>query len=888
MKKQMLIDAVHPEETRVALVNDGRIEDFDFETAGSEQLRGNIYLAKVTRVEPSLQACFIEYGGNRHGFLAFSEIHPDYYQLPQEDRDALLEEAAREAEENADDDPDDDDDADLDEDEDSEVENSEDKASDDADEDGEDEDESDSKSELDVIDAGDETDETSDEDGSDEDTSDDENDDEDEPKAKGTRAERRPRAKRKTRSASLTKRYKIQEVIRRRQILLVQVVKEERGNKGAALTTYLSLAGRYSVLMPNTPRGGGISRKIQNGTDRKRLKSIMDGLEVPKGMGLIVRTAGAKRTKSEIRRDYDYLQNLWSKIRSTTMDSVAPARIHEEGGLVHRAMRDMFDREIEEVIVQGDTAYREAKDLAKTLMPTQARKVKRWTSPAPLFVAEGVEEQLDSVFSPVVQMKSGGYLVINQTEALVAIDVNSGRSTKERSIEHTATRTNLEAAEEACRQMRLRDLAGLVVIDFIDMDENKNNRAVEKKMKECLKLDRARVQNNRISQFGLMEISRQRRRAGVLQATSEKCVTCDGTGRSRSISSAALQLLRAIEARIAGGTLRGLSVTAPTDVALYLLNSKRDELSAIEEEAGFSIAIKSDADMIPGSFNLDADKDPKSRRRRKKPDREQFLQGDEDDHLLPTDDEDEEDEIVSEDGDSASASSDDGSDDSEDSGRRKRRRRGRRGGRRRRRDSDQIDVGAPPADGGALLDGLSLSLDTMLGDEPPTLPEAAEGGLKASVVSLPMARKSGEKPEADGNAETSSEDNQSSEEETKPKRRRRRRRRGRGDQSSEAGSEASEAESTEAGDKPVEPETPIDESTEILSVVEDEAPSEDQTPEAVSDTPNSSAESEDPAPAEPVEIKAEPAEPVEAPITTEPVLETEPPKKKKRGWWSRG
>ena len=472
MKKQMLIDAVHPEETRVALVNDGRIEDFDFETAGSEQLRGNIYLAKVTRVEPSLQACFIEYGGNRHGFLAFSEIHPDYYQLPQEDRDALLEEAAREAEENADDDPDDDDDTDIDEDDDSEAEDSEDEASDSADEDGEDEDESDSKSELDVIDAEDDTDEASDEDRSDEDVSDDEGDGEDEPKAKRSRAERRPRAKRKTRSASLTKRYKIQEVIRRRQILLVQVVKEERGNKGAALTTYLSLAGRYSVLMPITPRGGGISRKIQNGTDRKRLKSIMDGLEVPKGMGLIVRTAGAKRTKSEIRRDYDYLQNLWSKIRSTTMDSVAPARIHEEGGLVHRAMRDMFDREIEEVIVQGDTAYREAKDLAKTLMPTQARKVKRWTSPAPLFVAEGVEEQLDSVFSPVVQMKSGGYLVINQTEALVAIDVNSGRSTKERSIEHTATRTNLEAAEEACRQMRLRDLAGLVVIDFIDMDEN--------------------------------------------------------------------------------------------------------------------------------------------------------------------------------------------------------------------------------------------------------------------------------------------------------------------------------------------------------------------------------------------------------------------------------
>ncbi|MEO1642457.1 MAG: ribonuclease E/G, partial [Pseudomonadota bacterium] len=514
MKKQMLIDAVHPEETRVALVNDGRIEDFDFETAGSEQLRGNIYLAKVTRVEPSLQACFVEYGGNRHGFLAFSEIHPDYYQLPQEDREALLEEAAREAAEDADDDPDDEDEDDIVSDDASEDDDSD---EDDADDDESDEGEDSGKSELDVIDA-DDSDEDDDEDDDSE-----SDDDEDKPKRKPARAARRQRSNRKTRGASLTKRYKIQEVIRRRQILLVQVVKEERGNKGAALTTYLSLAGRYSVLMPNTPRGGGISRKIPNGADRKRLKSVMDGLDVPKGMGLIVRTAGAKRTKSEIRRDYDYLQNLWSKIRTTTMESVAPARIHEEGGLVHRAMRDMFDREIEEVIVQGDKAYREAKDLAKTLMPTQARKVKRWTSPAPLFVAENVEDQLDSVFSPVVQMKSGGYLVINQTEALVAIDVNSGKSTKERSIEHTALRTNLEAAEEACRQMRLRDLAGLVVIDFIDMDENKNNRAVEKKMKECLKLDRARVQNNRISQFGLMEISRQRRRAGVLQATSEKC-----------------------------------------------------------------------------------------------------------------------------------------------------------------------------------------------------------------------------------------------------------------------------------------------------------------------------------------------------------------------------
>ncbi|MEM1087504.1 MAG: ribonuclease E/G [Pseudomonadota bacterium] len=893
MKKQMLIDAVHPEETRVALVNNGRIEDFDFETAGSEQLRGNIYLAKVTRVEPSLQACFVDYGGNRHGFLAFSEIHPDYYQLPQEDREALLEEAAREAAETADDDPEDDED-DIDEEGDeTDVDESDDEESDSDDEDeAEGSDSTDQKSELDVIDEDDDT--SNDEGLDDRDDHESDGDEEDKSEQKPARASSRQRPRRKTRASSLTKRYKIQEVIRRRQILLVQVVKEERGNKGAALTTYLSLAGRYSVLMPNTPRGGGISRKIPNGADRKRLKSVMDELDVPNGMGLIVRTAGAKRTKSEIRRDYDYLQNLWSKIRSTTMESVAPARIHEEGGLVHRAMRDMFDREIEEVIVQGDRAYREAKDLAKTLMPTQARKVKRWTSPAPLFVAENVEDQLDSVFSPVVQMKSGGYLVINQTEALVAIDVNSGRSTKERSIEHTATRTNLEAAEEACRQMRLRDLAGLVVIDFIDMDENKNNRAVEKKMKECLKLDRARVQNNRISQFGLMEISRQRRRAGVLQATSEKCVTCDGTGRSRSIPSAALQLLRAMEARIATGTLRGLTVTAPTEVALYLLNSKRDEISALEEEAGFSIAIKSDAEMIAGSFELDADKDPRSRRRRKKANRDDFLEGDEDDHLLPTDDDEDEDEIT------ASEESEDGSsnsDESEDGGRRKRRRRGRRGGRRRRRDSDRIEIGAPPADGGALLDGLSSSPDVMLGDEPPILPDATEGGLKASAVALPIASKAKDKEKGTQGAETHnpSERENSSEEASEGsgrKRRRRRRRRGRDDQSAETDTPTTpEAETDQA-------EVEIDETFEAQSVAESGSSEDTKTAvETEMSEPNIKSEPTAPVIADPDPSEVTSPAPVEEtekeeaetskPITTDPVLDTEPPKKKKRGWWSR-
>lgn len=873
MSKLMLIDAVHPEETRVALVNKGRVEDFDFETTGSEQLRGNIYLAKVTRVEPSLQACFVEYGGNRHGFLAFSEIHPDYYQLPQADREKLLEEAAREAEEAADDDPEDDEDDEID----AEV---DDEDADSDDEDAVNEDET-PAAEADASEADGDPAEDGETEASTEDAPEasDEDSDGEAPKKASAKPERRRRGARKSRGTSITRRYKIQEVIRRRQVLLVQVVKEERGNKGAALTTYLSLAGRYSVLMPNTPRGGGISRKIPNGNDRKRLKTIMDNLSVPKGMGLIVRTAGAKRTKSEIRRDYDYLQKLWSKIRNKTLESTAPERIHEEGGLVHRAMRDMFDREIEEVVVQGDRAYREAKDLAKTLMPTQAKKVKRWTAQAPLFVKEGVEDQLDSIFSPVVSMKSGGYLVINQTEALVAIDVNSGKSTRERNIEQTALHTNLEAAEEACRQMRLRDLAGLVVIDFIDMDENKNNRAVEKKMKDALKLDRARVQNNRISQFGLMEISRQRRRAGVLQATSEKCDACDGTGRRRSIPSSALQLLRAIEARAAGGGLRGMTVTAPTDVALYLLNSKRDLLSAIEEDAGYTIAIKSSATMIPGDFEIVADKTSGGRRRRQKFNRADYLQGDEDDHLLPDAEDDEDDEV-----DAVVASDEDGED---SNGRRKRRRRGRRGGRRRRKENENLDPGAPPSDGGALLDGLALSVTNLLGDEPDELPAAAEGGLEATPVAVPAppSQQAETQPEAAG------ADNDGEPKEGK-KRRRRRRRKRRSDETPETTEAREETVTSEDAAAPAEESSePVAEDPPIKLVVEnpdpagaevsepdpEPAPVLEAAPEA--DT----VEATEPEPAPEIVKKEAPA-----PISTDPVLETTAkPKKKKRGWWSR-
>lgn len=529
MSKLMLIDATHPEETRVAVVSNGQIEDFDFEARNKRQLRGNIYLAKVTRVEPSLQAAFIDYGGNRHGFLAFSEIHPDYYQIPKEDREALIAEA-----------------------------------------DGED----------------------GDEDGDEEAENDDEADDEGE-------------RKKARRTALFQRKYKIQEVIRRRQVLLVQAVKEERGNKGAALTTYLSLAGRYCVLMPNTSRGGGISRKITNAADRKRLKSITSEFAIPPGAGLIVRTAGAKRTKSEVRRDFEYLTKLWQQIVGKTMESMAPALIHEEGHLVLRAVRDLYDKDVERIIVGGDEAYNEARTFVKMLMPSHTRKVVQHEDNGPLFVMTGVEDQLEGIYSPTVQLPSGGYIVINQTEALVAIDVNSGKSTRERNVETTALKTNLEAAAEASRQMRLRDLAGLIVIDFIDMEDGKNNRAVEKKMKDSLKIDRARVQTGRISQFGLFEISRQRRRAGVLELSSEVCDHCGGTGRVRSIESAAIQLLRTIEARAADDRVQTVHVEAAPEVALYLLNEKRAPIADIERECHVVVRIEADEDLKTGAFNIE-------------------------------------------------------------------------------------------------------------------------------------------------------------------------------------------------------------------------------------------------------------------------------------------
>jgi ribonuclease E len=528
MSKTMLIDAAHAEETRVAIVDGRQVEEFDFESKTKRQLRGNIYLAKVTRVEPSLQAAFVEYGGNRHGFLAFNEIHPDYYQIPAADREAIAAEAH-----------------------------------------------------------------------SDEDDQDDLGRESDDGESEGGLAEEE-RLKRR-----LMRRYKIQDVIKRRQILLVQVVKDERGGKGAALTTWLSLAGRYCVLMPNTGKGGGISRKITQASDRKRLKAAAAALDVPRGMGLIIRTAGAKRTKAEIKRDYEYLLRLWETIRETTLASHAPSLIYEEENLVRRAVRDMFDKDFDGIQVEGIEGFKEARDFMRVLMPSQAKKVHLYQGSKPLFAAYGIEELLTQIHQPVVPLKSGGYLVINQTEALVAIDVNSGRATKERNVEATAFKTNCEAAVEAARQLRLRDLAGLIVIDFIDMDESKNNRTVERILKDELARDRARIQMGRISGFGLMEISRQRRRLGVIEGATEVCPHCAGAGRVRSAESAALMVLRAVDIEAGKNGAGVINLKVSSAVALYILNHKRDYLQTLEKTRGLAVVIQIDDRLGQGESAIE-------------------------------------------------------------------------------------------------------------------------------------------------------------------------------------------------------------------------------------------------------------------------------------------
>ena len=734
MPNKMLIDATHPEETRVVVVRGNRVEEFDFETAQRKQLRGNIYLAKVTRVEPSLQAAFVEYGGNRHGFLAFSEIHPDYYQIPVADRQALIEaeeQAHREAEEesenrshnrrrsrhrnsrrrghgdrvrsdivegleagadpaaqptegavlpengegapqdgehlhaeaghhgefevqehdhhehddhehdheghdhdheghdhehhdvHAHDDHDDEDEHDHHGDEapaavaaepvvasDLAAEPQETAASDEFFHEPLAEGLSAAVEPADAVYAAGETGEAPHHDVT-EARSEDAEDDEDEAEEAEEEVvesvggddvlEEVPE-----RTFRPRRQYKIQEVIKRRQVMLVQVVKEERGNKGAALTTYLSLAGRYAVLMPNTARGGGISRKITSAQDRSRLKEVVQDLDVPEGMGIILRTAGASRTKPEIKRDFEYLIRMWETVRDLTLKSQAPTLVYEEGSLIKRSLRDLYNKEIDEIQVAGEAGYREARDFMKMLMPANVSAVKQYRDGQPLFSRMGVESQLDAMFSPTVQLRSGGYIVINQTEALVSIDVNSGRSTREHHIEDTALKTNLEAAEEVARQLRLRDLAGLIVIDFIDMDEKRNNRAVERKLSDCLRQDRARIQVGRISHFGLLEMSRQRIRASVLESSTDPCPHCGGTGHVRSVSSVALQLLRGLEEILMKGATHNLVVRTRTDVALYVLNHKRGHLRDLENSFKVTLSIIADQSVSgPQAYLID-------------------------------------------------------------------------------------------------------------------------------------------------------------------------------------------------------------------------------------------------------------------------------------------
>ena len=555
MTKKLLIDAHQPEETRVVLLNGNKIEEFDYENTSFKQLKGNVYLARVTRVEPSLQAAFVEYGGNRQGFLAFSEIHPDYYRIPIEDREALVEQTKQEAD----------------------------------------------------TDNGDEPDENGTSEGSNAAPETLGGDDED-------NESRKP-------SAAVMQRYKIQEVISRKQILLVQVVKEERGNKGAALTTYLSLAGRYCVLMPNSSRSGGVSRKITNVADRKRLKTIVNDLDVADGMAVIVRTAGAKRTKTEIKRDYAYLSKLWDEIRSNTLQSEAPSLIHEEGSLVKRAIRDIYTNDVDEVLVEGEDAYKTAKAQMKMLIPSHAKKVVKFEDQTHLFQSNNVEPQLDTIHQSEVTLKSGGYLVINQTEALVAIDVNSGKATRERNIEETALKTNLEAAEEVGRQLKLRDLSGLIVIDFIDMDENRNQNSVERRLKDALRHDRARIQVGSISHFGLLEMSRQRLRPSLVESVSQSCPHCLGTGRVRSVNSSALQMLRIIEEEASRQAGKDITIFVNPEVALYILNQKRASLAQLESQFGISILIEADASLLPADHRFDGQRNDNQRNGNQRGDR---------------------------------------------------------------------------------------------------------------------------------------------------------------------------------------------------------------------------------------------------------------------------
>ncbi len=926
MADRMLIDASHEEETRVVVVRGNRIEEFDFESEHKKQLRGNIYLAKVTRVEPSLQAAFVDYGGNRHGFLAFAEIHPDYYQIPLADRQALL---AEEAEQVRREDRDDHEEPEV-----APVAVADPAAAEQPEADlsalvtesvsvtgeepaekpkprrksrrkpkaGEEAEAVAAEPAAETADASAEAGEGASEEASAEDDGstpdvmaaeveadtiseefepkrgrrrgrrDDDDDDDDHAEkeviesvgAEDAMEEVPDRVVRKPR-----KQYRIQEVIKRRQILLVQVAKEERGNKGAALTTYLSLAGRYSVLMPNTARGGGISRKITQPTDRKRLKEIARGLEVPQGMGVILRTAGANRTKVEIKRDFEYLMRLWENVRTLTLNSTAPCLVYEEGSLIKRSIRDLYNKDISEIIVAGEEGYREAKDFMKMLMPSHAKVVQPYRDVHPIFSRSGIEAQLDRMLQPQVTLKSGGYLIINQTEALVSIDVNSGRSTREHSIEETALATNLEAAEEVARQLRLRDLAGLVVIDFIDMEEKRNNRAVEKRLKDHLKNDRARIQVGRISHFGLLEMSRQRIRASVLESTTQVCSHCGGTGHVRSQSSVALHVLRGIEEYLLKNTTHDVTVRTTPDIALYLLNQKRGTI--VDYEARFGLSIFIEADGSVGSQHFAIDRGDPVENPVKVESLMLMLPEPEEEDDIPVEeiDEEDEDDIVA-----AKAPAEAKSDDQ--NGRKRKRRRRRRGGRREDQDGQNPQANAGQGD------------DADEGDD-----EGDEGDDEADADGAP--------------ASASASDDQ-------PKRKRRRRgkrggRRTREEDGLEAGS-ADDAEANGEGDEGDEGDE-ADDTTEVAAV-ETVAVAEVAAETVVEPAPVVGAEPVAEAPAPAAETVAEPAPAAEAapeeaedkpaartartsassgPIATEPVLtsgsttEGGEPKPKKVGWW---
>jgi ribonuclease E len=798
MKKRMLIDANHPEETRVVVLDGSKVEEFDFESASRRPLKGNIYLAKVTRVEPSLQAAFVEYGGNRQGFLAFSEIHPDYYQIPYADRQALIAEQEAEARRRSEDEIESFEMGKVEEEEKEETESAEEDSP--ADEDGEEEEgqvldaatiappeaveeaESDSEAvqedeephedifvnhvnrpdeepddhhddengvetpeisaeglsksesaeehrddytgdpesleasaaeenegEIEAVApvetgeaaadmAAEAMEESATEENTREDIAREDNEGAIEPVTAEAPEAQALQASRPSQRWVRRKHYKIQEVIKRRQIILVQVVKEERGNKGAALTTYLSLAGRYCVLMPNTPRGGGISRKITNAADRKRLKSAAQGLELPEGMGLIIRTAGENRSKLEIRRDYEYLMRLWDTIREKTLNSNAPARVYEEGDLVKRVIRDLYTKDVQDVVVEGEQGYRSAKEFMRMLMPGHARNVHQYRDTVPLFQRMHIEAQLDGMFSPTVTLRSGGYIVINQTEALVSIDVNSGRATREHSIEETARKTNLEAADEIARQLRLRDLAGLIVIDFIDMEDGRNDREVEKRLRDAVKNDRARVQIGKISQFGLLEMSRQRLRAGVLAGSTVTCPHCGGAGIVRSVESTALRLLRALEEEGEKNRASAVVVRVASDIALYALNQKRRELARIETEYGMEISFEPKEGLQAGNFELERtrSKEPGERPRPSVVGIEAgFVPSDEPEDELPPEDAEEE-EIIEEEPIEAESGSESEVRPREEQGQADRggRRRRRRGGRSRGRDRERRPEGA--------------------------------------------------------------------------------------------------------------------------------------------------------------------------------------------------